>query len=46
MERSQRDLLNEVRVLAEYRGLQCGYQYGEAFRLSKLNPFLAERVLP
>ncbi len=46
MERSQRDLLNEVRVWAEYRGLQCGYQYGEAFRLSKLNPFLAERVLP
>ena len=46
MECGGRDLLRDVSVLAQYRGLQCGCRYAEGFRLSMRRPFIAQRVLP
>jgi LmbE family N-acetylglucosaminyl deacetylase len=46
MESGGRDLLSNVRVLSQYRGLQCGCHYAEGFRLSARRPSLAQRVLP
>lgn len=46
MESGGRDILRDVRVLSQYRGLQCGCHYAEGFRLSARRPSLAQRVLP
>lgn len=40
------DILHPVEVLAEYRGLQCGCRYAEAFRITDRRPSLPHRVLP
>ncbi len=46
MEHDGLNLLYAVQVLAEYRGLQCGVRYAEAFKLSDRHPNLSMRVLP
>ncbi|MFA5468450.1 MAG: PIG-L deacetylase family protein [Sphaerochaetaceae bacterium] len=46
MESAHIDLLNSVRVLAEFRGLQCRRRYAEGFRLSQRQVALSERLLP
>ena len=46
MESGGRDLLRDVDVLAQYRGLQCGCRYAEGFRLSMRRPCIAQRLLP
>lgn len=43
---SDMNLLHGIEVLAEYRGLQCGCRYAEAFRISDRKPVISYRVLP
>ena len=41
------DIMENIRVLSRYRGLQCGAEYAEAFRRHRVWPRMtAERLLP
>lgn len=45
-ESSRLNLLRAMRIISEYRGLQCSCQYAEAFRISDQHQNSAVRLLP